>query len=94
MKVYDVNIYFLLEPKLLFVIFDEPLSLKALPFNLHTLSIYTFTWTAQYFKPLVHETLKQQGKIPLGPLNKSLAFSVPFLTPFVEKKAREDAVFL
>lgn len=43
-------------------------------------------WTAQYFKAVVHKTLQQQGKIPLGPLNKSLAFSVPFWTPFLEKK--------
>lgn len=46
-------------------------SLKSWPFNLQLLSIYTFPWTAQYFKAVVHETLKQQGKIPLGPLNKS-----------------------
>lgn len=59
---------------------------KSIAFQFPTSAHLYIHWTAQYFKAVVHKTLQQQGKIPLGPLNKLLAFSVPFLTPFVEKK--------
>lgn len=82
------GLFFLFMAQITFCDFWWTLSLKAEPFK-SPAHVHLFVhWAAHYYKAVVHKALQQQAKIPLGPLNKSLAFSVPFLTPFVEKEQK------